>query len=71
MARPMTFGDVLEAVDKLPQDEQQVLVSIVNRRLAEHERARVTADIKKARRDFKLGRCRPTTTDELMREILS
>ena len=70
-AQTVRFADLVEMIDRLPLDQQQSLVDVVRRRIAEDERRRITASIRSARRDHNRGRCRPTTPDELMREILS
>jgi len=70
MANAMPFADILEAADHLSQDEQQELIAILNRRLAQAGRQRVAADIQEARQQLAEGRCSPATPDELMREIL-
>ncbi len=70
MTHAMPFSEVLEAADHLSQDEQQELVAILNRRLAQAIRQRVAAEIQAARQEFAEGRCLPGSPDELMREIL-
>jgi hypothetical protein len=66
----MPFGEVLDAADHLSHDEQQELIAILNRRLAQAIRQRVAAEIQEARQEFAEGRCLPASPDELMREIL-
>jgi hypothetical protein len=70
MAQVMPFGEVLEAADHLSQDEQQELIAILNRRLAQAIRQRVATEIQDARQEFAEGRCSPASPDELMREIM-
>ena len=65
------FGEVLEAADQLSQEEQEELVAILHRRLAEAARQRLAGDVQEARQQFAEGRCSPATPDELMREILN
>ena len=69
MTQLMAFGEVLEAADQLSPDEQQALVAILQRRLAQAGRQRLAADVQEARQEFAAGRCRPATPVELMREI--
>lgn len=69
MASAMPFGEVLEAADHLTFDEQQELVAILNRRLAQAARQRLATEIQEARQEFAAGSCKPLTPDELMREI--
>jgi hypothetical protein len=66
----MPFGEVLEAADRLSQDEQEELIAILQRRLVQAARQQLAADVQEARREFAEGRCLPATPDELMREIL-
>ena len=70
MTHVMPFGEVLEAADHLSQDEQEELIAILNRRLAQAIRRRVAAEIQEARQEFAEGHCLPASPDELMREIL-
>jgi len=65
----MPFGEVLEAADRLSQDEQRELIAILNRRLAQAARKRLAAEVQEARQEFAEGRCLPATAHELMREI--
>jgi hypothetical protein len=71
MEQTVPFGDVLEAIDKLSLEEQETLMDIVQRRVAERGRKLLAAEIREARQEFAEGQCQPTTTDELMKEILS
>jgi hypothetical protein len=66
-----TFHDVLEAADHLPLDDQETLVEIINRRVIEQRRAELIKTVKKARKEFDQNKCRPSTPDELMGEILA
>jgi hypothetical protein len=66
-----SFGEVLEAVGRLSPDEQQTLLVIVRRRLAEQGRKTLAQDIREARQEFAQGRCGPTTAEDLMKEIRS
>jgi hypothetical protein len=69
MNNAMPFGEVLEAADHLSPDEQQELIAILNRRLAQAIRKRLAADIQEARQEHAEGRCSVAAPDELMREI--
>jgi hypothetical protein len=70
MAQVLPFGEVLEAADQLSPDEQEELIAILHRRLAQIARQRLAADIQEARQEFAEGRCSPVTPDELVREIV-
>jgi hypothetical protein len=66
-----TFHVVVEAADSLTQEEQETLIELLNRRLAGRRRAQLVGDVKEAQREFESGALRPTTADEIMKEILS
>jgi hypothetical protein len=70
MSQPMPFGDVLEAVDQLSPEDQESLVDIVSRRIAERSRKQLAFDVREARQEFAEGLCQPTTAEDLMNEIL-
>jgi hypothetical protein len=69
MSQSMPFGEVLEAIDQLSPEDQESLVDIVSRRIAERSRKQIAFDIGAARQEFAEGLCRPTTPEELMNEI--
>jgi hypothetical protein len=70
MTNALPFGEVVEAADHLSFDEQEELLAILQRRLAQAARQRIAADVQEARQEFTAGLCTPTTADELMREIM-
>ncbi|MBL8830006.1 MAG: hypothetical protein JNM18_23710 [Planctomycetaceae bacterium] len=70
MPQGMQFSEVLEAADHLSPDEQEELIGILHRRLAETARQRLVSDVQAARQEFAEGRCVPTTPGDLMREIM-
>jgi hypothetical protein len=69
MSQALPFGDVLEAADHLSPEEQESLIAILRRRLAQAGRLRVAADVEESRQEFAQGKCRPATPDELLREM--
>lgn len=71
MDKPASFGELLEAVDRLPLDDQETLVEVLYRRIIERRREGLAADVLQARQEFQQGRCRPVSPDELMAEILT
>lgn len=66
-----SFHIVVEAADRLTEEEQETLIEVLNRRLADRRRAELVTDIQEAQREFEGGALRPTTPDEIMKEILS
>lgn len=71
MEQLIPFGEVLEAIDRLSLEEQETLMDIVRRRIAERSRKMLAIEVQEARQEFAEGRCRPATADELVKEILS
>lgn len=67
----MSFNELLEAVNKLSDDEHEMFVEIVRRREIDRRRAQLVKDVKKARREYRAGKCKVATPAEIMREILS
>jgi hypothetical protein len=65
------FHVVVEAADRLTPEEQETLVGILNRRLADRRRAELVNDIREAEREFERGGLRSATPDEIMKEIVS
>ena len=70
MTQVLPFGEVLEAADHLSHDEQEQLIAILHRRLAQAGRQRLVAEVQEARQEFAEGGCSPVTPGELMREIM-
>jgi phage-related baseplate assembly protein len=66
-----TFGQVLEEADALSPEEQESLVSILQRRLREQRRAELVRTVKEARKEFKAGRVRPASAAEITKKILA
>jgi len=66
-----SFHVVVEAADRLTEEEQETLIELLNRRLADRRRAQLVRDIQEAQREFESGALRPTTPNEIMKEILS
>jgi len=64
-----TFGQVLDSADELTLEEQESLVSVLQRRVAERRRADLNRDVKEARREFKAGRVRPATAAQILKRI--
>lgn len=65
------FGEILDAADKLSLEEQEALIDVLSRRAADRRRDQLGRDIRNARKEFKDGRTRPSTPDDILSEILS
>jgi SOS-response transcriptional repressor LexA len=71
MGNMTSFGEVLEAADKLSMEEQETLIDILHRRMIERRRAELARDIRETQKEFQEGKCKPVTPDKLMKEVLS
>ena len=65
----VTFQDVLDMIESLPEEQQENLISIIRRRLIEHKREVLAERINRAREEYRLGKVRRGTVDDLMKEI--
>ncbi len=71
MQETTPFAQALDAAGRLTLPEQEELVDILHRRTIEQRRAQIVRDVQDAEREFASGGCRPTSANELMKEILS
>ena len=67
--RKVTFQDVLNMIESLPEEQQENLIAIIRRRLIEHKREVLAERINEAREEYRLGKVRRGTVDNLMKEI--
>jgi hypothetical protein len=65
----ITFQKALEIVESLPEEQRESIVDIVKRRLIEERRGRLAQSIKEAREEYKRGKIRKGTVDDLMNEL--
>ena len=66
-----TFGQVLESADRLPLEEREPLVTVLQRQVAEQRRAQLVEAAKEARREFKAGRCRAAAADQIVKKLVA
>ena len=66
-----SYGQVLDSIEALPEEQQESLVDIVRKRLAERRRAALVKSVAEARMEFKSGKLRPATSAEIMRKLLA
>jgi hypothetical protein len=69
--RPSRFHVVVDAADRLTVDEQEALVAVLNRRLADRRPAELARDIREGQKEFARGALRPSTPEKIVKEILS
>jgi hypothetical protein len=65
-----SYGQVLDSIEDLSDDQQESLVDIVRKRLAERRRAALVKSVGEARKEYKAGKLRPAAPSEIMRKVL-
>jgi len=60
------FDEVLEAVEALPEEQQNGLIDIVRRRQIERRRDALVASVRNARRESAEGAVRRGSSDDLL-----
>jgi hypothetical protein len=71
MKKIRTFEEVLEAADRLSLEEQGTIIDILHRRMIDQRRKELIKEVHEARIEFQEGNCRPATSEEILKEILS
>ena len=69
--RPSRFHVIVDAADRLTVEEQETLVTVLNRRLADRRRAELARDIREGQKEFERDILRPSTPEKIVKEILS
>jgi hypothetical protein len=65
-----SFADVLEAADRLPLDDQEMLADVLHKRVVAQRRSRLAAEVREAQEEYRKGEARPASPGEIMAEIL-
>ena len=63
-----TFADVVDAAAKLSIDEQETLLQILRRQIAERTRAQIVRDAQSSRAEHASGQSRVATVTQIMDE---
>ncbi len=63
------FQDVIETVEKLPPDDQMLLVEIIRQRLIEIRRKDLVAEVAEARQYYRVGDVQRGAVEKLIREL--
>ena len=69
MPSPVTFDEVLDAIEHLPPEQQADLLQVVQRRLAERGRECIVEDVRQGRDEFTSGATKPASAEDIAREI--
>jgi hypothetical protein len=63
------FNRAMETIERLGLDEQEALVDVVQRRIAEARRAAMVREVAASRRDYRRGKVRRGSAKDLMAEL--
>ena len=64
-----SFAQTLDVLESLPVDEQEGVLEILQRRVAEHRRAELIATVKQSRKEFAAGKCKPASVAAIIRQV--
>ena len=70
-ARTTKFGDVLEEVDQLSDEEQEMLTDIIRNRLRERRREEIAKNAGETYNALKDGCARTGSLDELKQDLMT
>ena len=63
------FQKAIEGVERLPVDDQMLLVEIIRQRMIQHRRGELIAQVAEAREAYRLGNVRRGSADDLLQEL--
>lgn len=66
-----SYGQVVDSIEALPDEQQESLVELVQKRLAERRRKALIKSVQEARNEFKAGKCRPASPAVILRKVLA
>ncbi len=69
-AEANSFGQILEAVDRLSLEEQEQLIEVLSHRAADRRRNVLSREIRNARKEFEESLAKPANPDDILSEIL-
>jgi hypothetical protein len=66
-----SYGQVIDSIEALPDEQQESLLELFQKRLAERRREALIKSVKEAQKEFKSGKLRPASPAEIMRKVLA
>lgn len=66
-----SYGQVVDSIEALPEEQQESLLELVRRRLTERRREALIKSVQEARKEIKSGKLRPASPTEIMRKVLA
>lgn len=66
-----SYGQVVDSIEALPDEQQESLLELFQKRLTERRRQALIKSVQEARKEFKSGKLRPASPAEIMRKVLA
>ncbi len=66
----LTFNDILENINELSLEDQENLIDIIQKRIAEKKRHTLRMEINEAKADYKAGNVRSGSAADIINEAL-
>ena len=63
------FQNAIEGVERLPVDDQLLLIEIIRQRMIQYRRSELVAQVAEARAAYQTGDVRRGSVDDLMQEL--
>jgi len=63
------FQEAIEGVERLPLDDQMLLIEIIRQRLIQHRRSELVMQVAEAREAYRTGDVSRGSADDLLQEL--
>jgi ribosomal protein S4 len=67
--QPLTFDELLDTIDRLPLEQQETLLNVLQKRLIELRRQEIAQNAKEARQLYFTGKLPTGNVDDLLADI--
>jgi hypothetical protein len=69
MESTLTFNEILEEIEALPEDDQATLIDLLQRRRVERRRSEIAANILEAKQAYQAGQVFRGSVDDAIAEL--
>lgn len=70
MSRAAKFSDILDLVDHMPLEDKEAMIDVLKRRTADQRRAQIAREAVSSDKEYRKGKAKTGTADQIMREIV-
>ncbi len=71
MTQTVQLGEVVEAIDRLNEDEREALYDLIKKRRTEANENRILAAAEEIRKEYEAGNFRVLTPEQIVNEMFS